>query len=145
MKIYTDGGCNSKTNKGAWAYAVVENDEVSSSSTGYDGLTTNNKMELTAMIKAIEFVEFISEETNVEIITDSEYVKKGLTEWLPNWKINGWKTAAGKDVKNKDLWRILDALYDPERHTISWTRGHNNEKFNDFVDDLCTKTMKSYN
>lgn len=146
LRLYTDGGCNPNPGKGSWAFAVVDKKgEIIFSKVGVEHSTTNNKMELTAVIRAMERVESEGHTESVEIITDSEYVKKGLTEWMTTWKKFKWRTAAGKPVKNPDLWKTLDNLYDPDKHKMSWTRGHDGETYNEFVDSLCTEQILNPN
>ena len=106
IDVYTDGSCLGNPGNGGWAFLVKKNDIISSRS-GFVLNTTNNQMELTAAIKAIEFLD-----TNdvINLLTDSNYVKNGITSWIKNWKINNWKNSSKQPVKNKDLWERLDEL-----------------------------------
>ena len=95
--------------------------------------TTNNQMELTAVIKALDF---FSESTEIEIFTDSKYVMDGITEYIKKWKVNGWKTASKKPVKNSDLWKQLDALNAQHSVRWNWVKGHSGHRENDIADEL---------
>ena len=106
IKIYTDGSCLSNPGNGGWAAIIIKDDKVIEIS-GNEKNTTNNRMELLAPISALSKIE---DKENIEIYTDSKYVKQGITEWINNWKSNGWKTSKKEDVKNKDLWTQLDEL-----------------------------------
>lgn len=140
IKIYTDGGYSMKINRGGWAFAVVKDNKVIRSISEGSTDSTNNRMELMAVIRAMRYCRGHADP--VEIVTDSEYVKRGLTEWLPVWKNHDWRTKAGSPVKNPDLWKELDVLYSPDKFIMSWTRGHNGDEFNDFVDNLCTEQIQ---
>ena len=106
IKIYTDGSCLNNPGNGGWAAIIIKNDEITEIS-GNEKNTTNNRMELLAPISALNKIR---DELDIEIYTDSKYVKQGITEWIYNWKSNGWKTSKKEDVKNKDLWTQLDIL-----------------------------------
>jgi len=105
---------------------------------GGDGDTTNNKMELTAVIKALEALPMGSSAT---VITDSTYVKNGSTSWMAGWKRNGWKTADRKPVKNRDLWTLLDGLLEARQVTWRWVRGHDGNEFNERADVLAQEAI----
>jgi len=133
--IYTDGGCTGNPGPGGWA-AVIINDSEQKELSGGSQETTNNRMELTAVIEALAYCiqKGITGET--EIHTDSQYVKNGINSWIFNWKKNGWKTAAKKPVKNKDLWILLDQhnqQIDPEWF---WVKGHSGDTYNELCDSL---------
>ena len=132
IKIYTDGSCIGNPGKGGWA-AIIIIDGEKKIITGKKDNTTNNQMELLATIKALQE---ISRESEIEIFTDSKYVKNGITEWILNWKKNGWKTAAKKEVLNKALWLILDE--ETEKHNVkwSWVKAHSQDELNNEVDLL---------
>jgi ribonuclease HI len=127
--IYTDGACSGNPGKGGWA-AIIINSGKEKIISGFELLTTNNRMELTAVIKALE----ISKDDNVTIYTDSKYVKDGIEEWIKNWKKNGWRTASKQPVKNKDLWTLLDELVEKKNIQWKWVKGHSADKYNNLVD-----------
>ena len=134
VKIYTDGSCLG--NPGAGGYAAIIIDETGNrvEITGGEKLTTNNRMELTAAIVALEK---ISAGEFAEIFTDSNYLKNAFVQgWLINWKRRGWKTAARTPVLNKDLWLKLDALISARRVRFNWVKGHAGNKFNERCDEL---------
>ena len=130
--IYTDGACRGNPGPGGWG-VVLQYKDKTKQLYGGERQTTNNRMELMAAIMALES---LSRSCTIELITDSQYVLKGITEWLENWKKRGWKTAARKPVKNEDLWRRLDTAMD--RHTIDWkwVRGHTGDEGNEQADQL---------
>jgi len=132
IKIYTDGSCIGNPGKGGWA-AIIITDKEKKIISGKQDTATNNQMELLAPIKALKE---ISIKSKIEIFTDSQYVKTGITEWIINWKKNGWRTANKKDVLNKDLWITLDK--ETERHEVkwSWVKGHSQDTLNNEVDEL---------
>jgi ribonuclease HI len=132
--IYTDGGAKPNPGAGGWA-AVLIYGAVEKELFGYQATTTNNRMELTAAVRALEA---LTNTCTVEFHTDSQYVKNGITAWIKNWKKNGWMTSARKPVENQDLWQALDAQ--SARHTINWkwVRGHAGNRYNERVDVLAT-------
>ena len=132
IKIYTDGSCIGNPGKGGWA-AIIIIDGEKKIITGKKDNTTNNQMELLATIKALQE---IPRESEIEIFTDSKYVKNGITEWILNWKKNGWKTAAKKEVLNKVLWLTLDE--ETKKHNVkwSWVKAHSQDELNNEVDLL---------
>jgi ribonuclease HI len=136
--IYTDGACKGNPGPGGWGF-WLEIPKGYVERCGGDKFTTNNAMELTAAIKALQFVLDHYEDFPVVIYTDSNYVKKGITEWMNNWVKRGWKTAAGKPVKNKNLWIALskfDELLDVEWR---WVKGHSMDPGNERADMLANK------
>lgn len=137
IKIYTDGACSGNPGKGGWGALIQENDNEKKLS-GSELNTTNNRMELTAVIKALEHYD---EAREIEVFTDSKYVMQGITEWIKNWKNNHWKTSQKKDVKNKDLWVLLDNV--SEKHDIkwSWVKGHAGDYGNEIADKLATQAI----
>ena len=137
IKIYTDGACSGNPGKGGWGVLIQENDNEKKLS-GSELNTTNNRMELTAVIKALEHYD---EAKEIEVFTDSKYVMQGITEWIKNWKNNHWKTSQKKDVKNKDLWVLLDNV--SEKHDIrwSWVKGHAGDYGNEIADKLATQAI----
>ena len=116
VRIFTDGSCAGNPGPGGWA-AILQSAGRERELTGYDAATTNNRMELQA---ALEGLRALTESCAVELWTDSLYLKNGMTEWLPRWKRNGWRTAEKKPVKNADLWQALDEAV--ARHHVSWLR-----------------------
>ena len=130
IKIYTDGSCLGNPGNGGWA-AIIINDKKKTKIKGSMKDTTNNQMELLAPIKALKK---IPKGSNVQIFTDSKYVKSGITEWIHNWKKNGWKTANKQPVKNKELWTELDNLTDEFKIKWSWVKGHSTDSLNNEVD-----------
>ena len=130
--IHTDGACKGNPGPGGWG-ALLEYDGRRKEIFGGEPQTTNNRMELVAVIRALEA---LTRAADVEIYTDSQYVKNGIESWIHGWKRNGWKTSDRKDVKNADLWRELDLL--AARHNIRWhwVRGHNDNPGNERADEL---------
>ena len=137
IKIYTDGACSGNPGKGGWGALIQENDNEKKLS-GSELNTTNNRMELTAVIRALEHYD---EAKEIEVFTDSKYVMQGITEWIKNWKTNHWKTSQKKDVKNKDLWVLLDTV--SAKHDIkwSWVKGHAGDYGNEIADKLATQAI----
>ena len=135
VEIYTDGACRGNPGPGGWG-AVMRYGGHERELYGGEAQTTNNRMELLAAIRALEALK---RPCRVSLTTDSQYVRKGITEWLPNWKRKRWKTAAGKPVKNADLWRQLDEL--AARHNVEWhwVRGHTGHPENERADQLANR------
>ena len=130
IKVYTDGSCLENPGNGGWA-AIIIDDGKKTQIKGSKKNTTNNQMELMAPIEALKK---IPKGSNVQIFTDSKYVKSGITEWIHNWKKNGWKTANKQKVKNKDLWVELDLLSNQFDIKWSWVKAHSNDNLNNEVD-----------
>ena len=130
IKVYTDGSCLENPGNGGWA-AIIIDDGKKTQIKGSKKNTTNNQMELLAPIEALKKIPKGSE---IQIFTDSKYVKSGITEWIHNWKKNGWKTANKQKVKNKDLWVELDLLSSQFDIKWSWVKAHSNDKLNNEVD-----------
>jgi len=137
VEIYTDGACRGNPGPGGWG-ALLLYDGREKELYGGEILTTNNRMELKGVIKALEA---ITRPVPVRIYTDSEYVRKGITEWVKNWKLRGWKTADRKPVKNQDLWQELDQIC--TGHTIEWrwVKGHSGVPGNERADQLANKAI----
>lgn len=137
ITIYTDGACSGNPGKGGWAAVIIE-DENEKTISGSEMLTTNNRMELLAVINALKEVS----SAELDIYTDSKYVKNGIESWIKNWKINGWMTAAKQPVKNKDLWLELDTLVTKKEIEWKWVKGHSNDHYNTIVDEAARKAIR---
>jgi len=141
--IYTDGACSGNPGPGGYAALIIYGD-LEEKISGYDPETTNNRMEMMAVIKALNSIKGrINEDTIVKIISDSDYVVKGLQEWLPGWKKRGWKTADRKAVKNQDLWKELDSLVSEFRIELIKVKGHSGDVYNERVDSLARKEIEN--
>ena len=138
-KIYTDGACSGNPGPGGWGAVILDQDNKQKSISGSEKNTTNNRMELLAAIMSLKKIKTNSE---VVIFTDSTYVKNGITEWMKNWKKNGWKNSSKKPVKNKDLWEKLDKLCEANSVSWKWVKGHSTNEFNNLADELATKAIK---
>ena len=130
MDVYTDGSCLGNPGPGGWFAVCVINDKPFYTLGGGYLHTTNNVMELTAVVRAIERYGM----DHITVHTDSKYVMDGITKWIHGWKNNGWKTSSGTDVKNKELWVQLDILMTPFV-TFEWVKAHNGNKWNTYVDE----------
>ena len=139
VEIYTDGACKGNPGPGGWG-ALLRSGRRERELYGGEPDTTNNRMELTAVIRALEALK---RPCRVEVFTDSEYVKKGITEWLQAWKRRGWKTADRKPVKNEALWRRLDELASRHRIRWHWVRGHSGHADNERADALANRGVAS--
>ena len=139
VRIYTDGACKGNPGPGGWG-ALLRSGGHERELFGGDPATTNNRMELTAVIRALAALKQASK---VEVYTDSEYVMKGITEWLAAWKRRGWKTADRKPVKNADLWRELDELAGRHEVRWHWVRGHAGHPENERADALANRGVAS--
>ncbi|MCR9215091.1 MAG: ribonuclease HI [Proteobacteria bacterium] len=138
--IHTDGACSGNPGPGGWG-ALLEYNGSSKEICGGHPETTNNRMELTG---AVEALGALKKGSTVELHTDSTYVKDGITKWISNWKRNGWKTAAKKPVKNKDLWLRLDDAIQQHQVTWKWVKGHAGHAGNEKADELANKGMAKY-
>lgn len=140
--IYTDGGCRGNPGPGGWAY-IIKTEKIEKSRSGGDTYTTNNKMELTAVIRSLEAVLKDTElaERSIELHTDSQYVKNGISTWIKNWIRNGWMTAAKKPVKNKELWIELKAVSDKLDVKWKWVKGHAGDPLNEACDTMVNEEM----
>jgi len=136
--IYTDGACKGNPGPGGWGALLVCGDR-EKELFGGESATTNNRMELTAVIRALEA---LTRPSGIDLHTDSQYVKNGIETWIHNWKKNGWKTSDKKPVKNADLWRELDVL--AARHDIRWhwVKGHNGHAGNERADSLANRGVE---
>ena len=137
IKVYTDGACKGNPGPGGWGVAIISLEKIMYLK-GFSPKTTNNIMELTAVIEALKKINL---KTTIKIYTDSKYVKLGITEWILNWKKNGWITSSKKDVKNKNLWIELDKLVNKNKIQWEWVKGHSGNKFNEKVDELANEAI----
>ena len=137
LKIFTDGACRGNPGKGGWGAILIFKNEIKEVK-GYSEFTTNNIMELTAVIEALKN---LNRSCKITITTDSNYVKNGIETWIKNWKLNGWKTANKKNVKNKSLWIELDEL--SNKHLIKWQciKGHSGHPENEKADQLANAAI----
>ncbi len=135
VELFTDGACKGNPGPGGWG-ALLRYDGHEKPLYGGEKLTTNNRMELMAAIMGLES---LSEGCEVSLTTDSQYVKKGISEWIINWKKRGWKTASKKPVKNVDLWQRLDAAVTRHQVEWHWVRGHTGHRENEIADELANR------
>ena len=135
VEIFTDGACKGNPGRGGWG-ALLRLGTKEKELFGGEPLTTNNRMELTAVIRALEA---LNRPSKVRLYTDSQYVQKGISEWIIGWKLRGWKTADKKPVKNADLWRTLDQLASQHNIEWLWVRGHDGHPGNEQADRLANQ------
>ena len=140
IMMYTDGACKGNPGIGGWGVFIKYRYNEDSLS-GFEPDTTNNKMELMAVIEGLKTIPPNSE---VTVFTDSQYVKNGISQWIINWKRNGWKTASKKPVKNKDLWQRLDILVKKNKVDWKWVKGHSGNPGNERADQLANKGIEDY-
>ena len=138
IKIYTDGACSGNPGIGGWGVVILNNGKEIQLNGGANN-TTNNKMELTAAIKALGYFE---QRKDLVIYTDSKYVKDGIESWIINWKQNGWKTSTKKPVKNKEMWIALDDLMKKHNINWEWVKGHAGNKHNEKADYLARRYIE---
>ena len=138
IEVYTDGSCLGNPGTGGWAFLIL-NDGGIINHFGYQLDTTNNQMELTAAIKALEFIK---ENDEITLFTDSSYVKNGITSWITDWKKNNWKNSQKKEVKNKDLWIKLDILNSQKKIIWKWVKAHDINDHNNRVDLLAREAAE---
>lgn len=138
IEIFTDGACSGNPGTGGWA-AILRCGDNEKELSGASPDTTNNRMEMTAVIEALRALKYAS---RVVLTTDSQYVVKGVTEWLDDWKAKGWRTSSKKPVKNVDLWQALSELL--EEHSVKWVwvKGHNGHKENERCDELARMAIE---
>ncbi|HJP38817.1 MAG TPA: ribonuclease HI [Gammaproteobacteria bacterium] len=137
IEIYTDGACRGNPGPGGWG-ALLLADGREKEICGGELETTNNRMELTAAIRGLQALK---KNCSVTVYTDSEYVRRGIDEWLDNWKRRGWKTAAKKPVKNQDLWQALDGAAGSHQVTWRWVKGHAGDPGNERADELANRGL----
>lgn len=135
--VYTDGACSGNPGPGGWGVLLKYGDHEKELAGGHPE-TTNNRMELTA---AIEALSALKKPCRVDLFTDSEYLRKGIYEWMPKWKSNGWRTSQKKDVKNRDLWERIDSLLQTHHVTFHWVKGHSGDENNERVDKLAVQAI----
>ena len=138
VKIYTDGACKGNPGPGGWGALMVAGD-TEKELWGGEPLTTNNRMELTAAIRALEALK---RKCSIALYTDSKYVMDGMKSWLPNWKKRGWKTADKKPVKNQDLWMQLDEQVSLHEIQWHWVKGHSGHPENERADELANRGIE---
>lgn len=142
---YTDGACSGNPGPGGWGVLMIARDGETvlkeRTLSGGEALTTNNRMELMAAISALEA---LSRPSDITVVTDSAYVKNGVSEWIHGWKRNGWKTSTNKPVKNSDLWQRLDSARSPHKVTWQWIKGHAGHAENERADELARHAMAPY-
>lgn len=131
IEIYTDGACSGNPGRGGWAAIIIYEKKIEKIA-GSSNDTTNNRMELIAVISALKYVK----DKNIRIYTDSKYTKDGIEKWISNWKKNGWKTTNKQNVKNIDLWKQLDQLNQDKNINWRWVKGHSENKYNNMADKL---------
>ncbi len=139
VTIYTDGACKGNPGPGGWGAVFLYNEEIEDFFGG-EAQTTNNRMEMMAVIKSLEA---LPRTCQVELYTDSMYVRDGLNKWMINWKKNGWLTADKKPVKNQDLWQEMDLLQQKHKITWHWVKGHSGDVHNERADDLARSAIVS--
>jgi ribonuclease HI len=138
VEIHTDGSCLGNPGPGGWA-AVLVHPKKETELSGHENPTTNNRMEMTAAIQALKALK---KPSRVALHTDSEYLQKGITQWMAGWKKRGWQTAAKQPVKNQDLWRELDRLIQTHDVTFHWVKGHAGNQYNERCDRLAVQAAK---
>lgn len=137
--IHTDGACKGNPGPGGWG-ALLEYAEAKKELFGGEAMTTNNRMELMAVIQALKA---LTRPCDVLVVTDSQYVQKGVESWLSSWKAKSWKTASGKPVANRDLWETLDAELAKHEVSWEWVRGHQGHDGNERADELANQGVRS--
>jgi len=146
IEIYTDGSCSGNPGRGGWGFVIVDNGKVIIQKSGFNEETTNNRMEMQAVIEALQEVkEKTFSNCQFTLFTDSSYVKNGITQWINKWKLNGWKSSSKAPVKNQDLWLLLDSLSSRFGSSLSWkwVKGHAGNKFNEQCDRLATEQSQN--
>lgn len=139
ITIYTDGACKGNPGEGGWG-ALIEYNNEKVKLYGYEELTTNNRMEI---IAAIEALRSIKVKSDIIIYTDSKYLMNGINTWIHSWKKNNWRTSSNKDVKNVDLWKIIDELNSNHSIEWSWVKGHSGNPGNEMADELANFAINS--
>lgn len=140
VELFTDGGCRGNPGIGAWG-AWLRRETQEKVLWGFEPETTNNRMELTAALRGLEALK---RPTRVRVISDSRYLRDGMTQWLPGWQRRGWRTAGGDPVKNQDIWELLVKASAPHEVEWEWVRGHSGHVENEKVDALLNQVMDQY-
>ena len=140
VEIFTDGACRGNPGPGGWG-VLIRYQQHEKTLFGGESETTNNRMELMA---AIEGLKALSESCHVQLTTDSQYVRKGITEWLESWKARGWKTASKKPVKNVDLWQALEEQVSRHKIDWHWVKGHSGHRENEIADQLANQGIDEH-
>ena len=145
IHAYSDGGCSGNPGPGGWAYVVIADDQKNTASGG-EAMTTNNRMELKAVIQALENIKAHDSWNGLDIVfhTDSQYVKNGITDWIDRWEQNGWRTSNKKPVKNRELWVELRAATKGLRIEWRWVKGHAGDPMNELCDSLVQDEIKRF-
>jgi len=138
VEIFTDGACSGNPGPGGWG-AILRHKKTQKELSGYAPETTNNRMELTAVVEALRGLK---EPCLVTLYTDSRYLKDGITSWIQKWKKNGWKTASKEPVKNKDLWEVLDEVVRKHQIEWKWVKGHDGHPENERCDELARNAIR---
>ena len=143
ISVYTDGGCSGNPGPGGWAFVILSGtDKIMLS--GGEAATTNNRMELTAVISALRYISLNIQDAAVTLYTDSQYVQQGITQWISRWLRNGWRTADKKPVKNVELWQTMYKL-DQELHASwQWVKGHAGNTYNELCDSMVRSEMDKF-
>jgi ribonuclease HI len=144
INVYTDGGCSGNPGPGAWAYVAIIDNELKKQS-GFQAETTNNRMELTAVIRALKDITGFPAwgDAAIRVATDSQYVQKGMTAWIHGWIANGWRTKSKQPVKNRELWIELHEVASAHKVEWTWVRGHAGNKYNEMCDAMVQSEMRS--
>ena len=144
IKIYTDGACSAKNHIGGWGCVIVMPNDVEVEMSGTFPDATNNQMELWAVIEALNYIHTYENinHVSIEVVSDSEYVVNGITDWLPKWMQNGWKSKSKEPVKNQPLWEALHTMTKDLKIKFSWVRGHAGDAMNERVDKLAVNAYK---
>ena len=139
IHIYTDGACSGNPGAGGWGAVLLFPNDSQENISGQESMTTNNRMELIAVVQALKSLN--EDRHNIVVYTDSKYVKMGITEWIHGWRRNGWKTASKKAVKNKDLWISLYEVSLMHNITWEWVKGHDGNIYNEKADILARNAI----
>ena len=140
FNVYTDGACKGNPGPGGWAAVILSHDIVLDEISGYEEMSTNNRMELVAIIQALRY---FTSESKISVYTDSVYVKNGITVWIKIWLKNGWLTASKKPVKNEDLWRELLCLSKQHHVQWYWVKGHADSQYNIRADNAANLAIQA--
>ena len=147
LGIYTDGGCSGNPGPGGWGFVIImrtfQGENIIAQEKGGVKETTNNKMELTAVIEALQKLKTMDVPRQITVYTDSQYVQKGISEWINTWKRNSWRTSDKQPVKNQDLWMKLDSLANDFIIIWQWVKGHDGNKYNELCDQMTQEAIAS--